>query len=580
MYQIGTASADITPFYKGVGMMGYGQYHQKVQEKETDLFARTFVFHDPESGKKIAFVNAEMCFITLSIKSEVIKRLQKKHAQLNYRDENVMLTAQHTHSATGGYSHFAFFNFSIPGFVPEVFNTIVNGIVRSVVEADSNLQDAKIKIGRGIFPPEQDVAFNRSMKAYNANPEVEKLKDKDRNLALDREMTMLRVDGTDGKSLGTLNWFGVHTTSVGNDRFRICSDNKGYASQFFEDSIDNPNFCAVFAQAPCADIMPNFIWEGKRNKMRGKFEDDFESARYNGNLQYEKAKEIYDGLANASGLATSGIDYGLMYVDLADVLVDDQFIPEGNENKGKEVRTGHACLGVAFFRGTVDGIGIPASLGKVVSLLTNVVKMSNRMKSRNSADPKWKGIEQMYETQGVKDILVETGAEKILGVKNLNKLGPISLVDPSFKVLKQHYDQGAISGKPWTPQILPLQIFIIGEIAIVGIPAEISYIGGKRLKKTISNVLVNRGVTEVIISPYANAYSGYITTYEEYQHQCYEGGHTVFGQWTQAAYQTKFQQLAKEMLKTEAERELDKATKPLEFSQEELAKRCFPTPLN
>ena len=172
MYQIGTASADITPFYKGVGMMGYGQYHQKVQEKETDLFARTFVFHDPESGKKIAFVNAEMCFITLSIKSEVIKRLQKKHAQLNYRDENVMLTAQHTHSATGGYSHFAFFNFSIPGFVPEVFNTIVNGIVRSVVEADSNLQDAKIKVGRGIFPPEQDVAFNRSMKAYNANPEV------------------------------------------------------------------------------------------------------------------------------------------------------------------------------------------------------------------------------------------------------------------------------------------------------------------------------------------------------------------------------------------------------------------------
>ncbi len=580
MYQIGTASADITSFFKGVGMMGYGQYHQKVQEKETDLFARTFVFRDPESGKKVAFVNAEIAFITLSVKSEVVKRLHEKHGALDYTDANVMLTAQHTHSAPGGYSYYAFFNFSIPGFVPEVFNTIVDGIVKSIVEADSNLADANISIGKGTFPPEQEVAFNRSLPAYNANPGVDQYTEKDCHLALDREMTLLRIDKTDGEALGALNWFGVHTTTVGNDRFKICSDNKGYASQFFEDSIDSPNFQAVFAQSPCADIMPNFIWEGKRKKMRGKFEDDYESARYNGNLQYEKAKEIYEGLSNATPLATGGIDYGLMYVDLSDVLVDDQFIPNANDKKGKEVKTGHACMGVAFFQGTVDGRGIPASLGKVVSLLTNAVRLSHRMKSRNSSDQKWKEIEQMYETQGVKDILVETGAEKILGVKNLNKLGPISVVDPSFKVLKQHYNKGAISGKPWTPQILPLQIFIIGEIAIVGIPAEISYIGGKRLKKTISEVLANRGVTEVIISPYANAYSGYITTYEEYQLQCYEGGHTVFGQWTHAAYQTKFQLLAKEMLKPAGERELDTSTKPLEFSKDELAQRSFPTPLN
>ena len=580
MFQIGTASADITPFFKGVGMMGYGQYHQKVQEKATDLLARCFVFLDPESGKKVAFVNAEIAFITLAIKSAVIKELEKNHAALNYTDENVMLTAQHTHSAPGGYSHYAFFNFSIPGFVPEILNTIVSGIVKSIVEADSNLQEANIKIGKGTFPPEQDVAFNRSMKAYNANPEVEKLSDSDYHLALDREMTLLRMDTANGDSLGMLNWFGVHTTTVGNDRFKICADNKGYASTFFEDNIDDPNFSAVFAQAPCGDISPNWIWVGKRNKMRGKFEDDYESAKHNGNLQYEKAKEIYDNTAGSSPLKNSEIDCLQMYVDFSDVLVDDQFIPEGHVEKGKEVRTGPACLGVAFFQGTEDGIGIPKSLGKVVSMLTRTVKFADLYKMERSSDPKWKEIKHTYETQGVKDILVESGIEKILGVKNLNKLGPINMVDPSFRVLKQHYDNGSISGKPWTPQVLPLQIFIIGEIAIVGVPAEITYIAGKRFKKTISDVLSKRGITEVIISPYANGYSGYITTYEEYQEQCYEGGHTVFGQWTHAAYQTKLQDLAKEMLKPDSERELDTATQPLEFSQEELGKRSYPNPLN
>jgi len=79
----------------------------------------------------------------------------------------------------------------------------------------------------------------------------------------------------------------------------------------------------------------------------------------------------------------------------------------------------------------------------------------------------------------------------------------------------------------------------------------------------------------VILSPYANAYSGYITTYEEYQVQCYEGGHTVFGEWTLAAYQTKFKELALQMLKKESERNLDSGVSPVEFTEEELKKRIY-----
>ena len=73
----------------------------------------------------------------------------------------------------------------------------------------------------------------------------------------------------------------------------------------------------------------------------------------------------------------------------------------------------------------------------------------------------------------------------------------------------------------------------------------------------------------------SNAYCGYVTTYEEYQCQCYEGGHTVFGEWTLAAFQTKFKELALQLLKNPESRTIDQSIAPYEFTEEELGKRSF-----
>ena len=146
--------------------------------------------------------------------------------------------------------------------------------------------------------------------------------------------------------------------------------------------------------------------------------------------------------------------------------------------------------------------------------------------------------------------------------------------DKGIKTFKEQHQNGSLN-KPWTPEILPLQLIIIGELAIAAFPGEITTIAGARLRDTIQNVLVKRGIKKVIISPYANAYCGYVTTYEEYQHQLYEGGHTVFGEWTLAAFQTKFKQLALQMLEKSETRIIDKSVEPIEFTEEELNKRSF-----
>ena len=67
MYHIGVAKTDITAFKLGVGMMGYGMYFNMVKGVDTDLFARAVVIKDSDSGKKVALVNAEICFITIAI---------------------------------------------------------------------------------------------------------------------------------------------------------------------------------------------------------------------------------------------------------------------------------------------------------------------------------------------------------------------------------------------------------------------------------------------------------------------------------------------------------------------------------
>src|SRR6202035_5386084 len=97
MYLIGTGKADITAFVKGVGMLGYGIHYNTMEEIGTSLSARAFIFIHKETGRKICFVNCELCFITIAIKKGVLKTLERKYPDFNYDDDNLMITSQHTH---------------------------------------------------------------------------------------------------------------------------------------------------------------------------------------------------------------------------------------------------------------------------------------------------------------------------------------------------------------------------------------------------------------------------------------------------------------------------------------------------
>ncbi|MFP2908039.1 neutral/alkaline non-lysosomal ceramidase C-terminal domain-containing protein, partial [Pyxidicoccus sp. 3LFB2] len=105
-------------------------------------------------------------------------------------------------------------------------------------------------------------------------------------------------------------------------------------------------------------------------------------------------------------------------------------------------------------------------------------------------------------------------------------------------------ETGSLGPYPWTPEVLPLQLVTVGNLALVAVPFELTTMAGRRLRRTVQARLGPLGVTEVVIAGLANDYAGYVSTREEYARQAYEGASTHFGPWTLAALQQGFDTLA------------------------------------
>ena len=67
-------------------------------------------------------------------------------------------------------------------------------------------------------------SINRSPVPYLENPAEERALYGEN---VDEQMLLLRIDGTDGRPIGMINWFAVHPTSLGNTCRLVSGDNKG-----------------------------------------------------------------------------------------------------------------------------------------------------------------------------------------------------------------------------------------------------------------------------------------------------------------------------------------------------------------
>jgi neutral ceramidase len=442
-----------------------------------------------------------------------------------------------------------------------------------VLTAWKSAAPTELGMGRADFADDVPVAWNRALASYNRNPDVKKHDRSESHLALDRSMAVLSLR-RDGELHSLLSLFGVHATCLGSSLSRYDGDNKGYAAAHVERTLAASGVdgsVAIFAQATAGDVSPHYHGKGdlaRRQKIKG--EAEYVYAAKNGHYQSDCALSALS--ANREERINGEIDSILSFIDLNHIHAAPEFA-----NGEADAWTSDPCHGASFFQGTpVDGPGTPAVLIRTVSALASSVKalrLSPLMRLFKDADYH----RRLYASQGDKAILLEAGRKQILG-RPMGAILP-SIIDPLIGELKRQINVGAIKESLLVPTRMPLQIVTIGQLALVCCPGEFTTIAGKRVLETVKSRLQKRGIEYVLICTYCNDYMGYVTTQEEYQQQAYEGGHTLFGQWTLAAFQTEFAKLADEMLKPDAKRAHDRVTRPLPVPEHELALRSnLPVP--
>ncbi|MGB0589644.1 MAG: neutral/alkaline non-lysosomal ceramidase N-terminal domain-containing protein [Myxococcota bacterium] len=570
-FKVGVGSADVTGPVMPVGMMGFGQSHQRVAEVAMPLRARAYAVELPSCGARFVFVNAELWGITQSVHRAVIERLQRDHPDLGLDAHTLMLTATHTHSGPGGYSHHVLFNLSIAGYVKPIFDAIVEGVCQAILTAVRALQPGRLSLKYGEIPVDEQVGINRAMAAYNSNEDVSPLQPDQAHLAIDREMTTLRFDDAEGRPLGAINWFGVHACNLHADNQKVHPDNKGFASRALEahaaSAWESASFEAAFPQTSAGDVTPNYRWDSSRGLAVGACEDDLESAKHNGDIQYRQARALMER-CDPADLLTPQVRTSFRYVDYRAAHAAPEFGP-GCEG----ATTGTATLGISMARGTRDGPGPLFKLGGLTWLLNRMLGLYHRLRAVFVGQQR----ALTASPHGTKFPMIEPGRganSRILGLFR-QALAPVpSAVDPTIARLRTLVRKGALGTRSWTPDVLPLQIVQVGGLAIIAVPFEPTTVAARRMKALVRRIMAPAGVTHAVVSGYANTYCGYLTTHEEYRLQGYEGASTYMGQWTLAATLTQLQEMAHACISDEVVDKSD-TLRPTPFTDEELSQRAF-----
>ena len=545
-FRFGSGLHDITGPVANTSGMGWEYPLQVFSGLHSRLFARAFVIASPCNGKRVLFVSADVGIIWPALRFGVLEAIAADPAlAAAYGGDNFMLSATHTHQGPAGYSHDDGGNLFHLGYDDLGYRVIVDGIVAAIRQAHANIEAhpraAPIKLAVGEL---LNTNINRSPQAFVLNSEAERrefLDARGEPIENDKRFVQLSLVRDGGAAVGVINWFGVHPTILGPNLSLVGSDHKGYASLGFERIMRTrytaeggaapgaDTFVAAFAQTNEGDASPNlYIMERPfPDPTRGGGQNEYETNAIIGTKQLAKALELFD-----EGRALSGpVDYRLVHVPINDIEVTDPAVLAGlrhpPELDAAVKRTCDGTLGVSFGAGAEDGPG-PGHEGVKCSDSPDVVQLA--------ADDLAAALnnDHVPATAWDMDIPSNLFAAAVLCQRDT--------VDPTGADYSCQAEKPAFL--PAGTSVLPLQIFRIGNFALVGLPWEVTTVAGRRIRKDLLEVLAPAGVDTVVIAGLANDYVNYLTTREEYSSQQYEGASTLYGPWTLAAVQQELRKLA------------------------------------
>lgn len=542
-YLAGFAERDASAHEVGIQLMGWGIPANVAERVEAPLKARCVVTHEPRSSTNFVYVCVDCCVITHLMReravARAIARLQARASTrtLGITDDQIMVTATHTHSSPAGVTDYLFYSLSGPGFSESTVDAVAQSIADAIVAAAEDLEPVDVRVGRADVPEDVPIAFNRSMHAWARNPEA--APGTTRAQAVNRTMTVLRFDAPNGAPRGLLSFFGTHCTTVHSDNRFIHPDHKGLASDAFRRAMKSrgadDRFQAIFGQETAGDVTPNYRPSRTRGFYIGHCDDDLESAAFVAEKQVEVALEAWESAGAGEPLAVEPIFSRLDQSDLSDRAVAPSFAGEA------DVRTAGPVIGIAFMEGTHEGPGPLLPVRKTSRLLTRAKHALQdtiagfRPELANRRFPQRNKISFLDLGGGING--------HAFHFFSLRKPRKLPFEEPVVARYQYFLQNGGVDDGPWTPRVTSSQLARIGHVYILGVSGEPTTVAGQRLRRTIASV-VNDDSAVIVIHGYANSYNSYIATPEEFDAQEYEGASTLFGRYTLPAYQQNAAALA------------------------------------
>jgi hypothetical protein len=220
----GAARVDITP-PTGHPMWGYGARHDGPSVGVLDpLRARTLVL--AVGGERIALVSLDLGRAPTRQSTAAIRAKVKKEAGV----EHVFLVASHTHHGPV----IELDNWPKPK--DSYVRRLEQKLAGVIIEAARNLRPARVGIAS------EQVNWNRNRHS--------KLADK----PVDRELLVLRVEGTDGKPIAHAVNFAAHPTMHPWDTYKFSADYPGAMAELVEKETGVP---CLFLQGAAGDLSVN-----------------------------------------------------------------------------------------------------------------------------------------------------------------------------------------------------------------------------------------------------------------------------------------------------------------------------------
>ncbi|XXH03803.1 hypothetical protein Hte_010209 [Hypoxylon texense] len=530
-YLIGVGKADVTGPCVELNMMGYADPNQIGTGLRQRLYSRAFIVADPGNpADRFVYLVLDTQSGDTAVRYGILSSLQELGAEYeNYSHHNIAVTGTHSHSGPGAWLNYLLPQITSKGFDQQSYRAIVDGAVLSIRRAHESLTLGHLSVGSTkVF----GANINRSLFAYLANPEEERAKyntSSEDDGSVEKDLTMLKFQrASDGKNIGVLTWFPTHGTSVLGNNTLISGDNKGVAAYLFEKSaIDDETaaegFVAGFSQANVGDTSPNVLgaWcedgsgeqcsfenstcsDGRSQKCHARgpmftVSDEGTTSCFEiGKRQFEPARKLYDHLNQAPSPVRGR--WVKSFHTFHNMSNHEFQLPNGTE-----VRTCPAALGYSFAAGTSDGPG--------------AFDFTQHESNSTNTSPLWRLVS---------GVLKEPTEEQIA----CHAPKPILL------------DVGEVfSPYQWTPNVVDVQVFRVGQLAIIVSPGEATTMAGRRWKEAVGNEITALFAEEshstkpiVVLGGPANSYTHYITTEEEYGIQRYEGASTLYGPHTLAAY--------------------------------------------